>query len=453
MKMHRSPDAVRAGILLLILAALAIGLALYLHISGMQSEVNRDFSKVDQGAYMHFAIRAYESNFSYTGDRNRMPLFPWIQALFYSPDMSDEEFFEQGKQLNVLISITCLTVLGTAFFLKFSKSYAFYAVSVIAFLCFAIKAPWFQAEILFYVLFAFAFMLSIESIRCPKWYKSVGLGLLFALAHFTKASALPGLAIYACSFAVPLICEFRSRSRSLQRIFEIALCAFAPLFVFMVALFPYFNESKERYGHYLYNVNSTFYIWYDSWGEAKFGTKAAGDREGWPDMPDEEIPSLTKYLNEHSASDITRRFTRGMEKIHENACSGADSPSQFGLCFHAGIGVLVLFCCLFAQLSSGRGWLTKKDIQTGLFAGFLLAGYFILYIWYAAIASGPRFILALLIPLFWTAGLALRTAPSINVPGTTISIYSAVIAVALVILFSQTYEIAAGRAYLLFGGF
>ena len=82
--------------------------------------------------------------------------------------------------------------------------YASYAIAVIAFLCFAIKAPWFQAEILFYVLFAFAFMLAVESIRRPKWYKSIGVGLLFALAHFTKASGLLGIAMYAGSFSVPL---------------------------------------------------------------------------------------------------------------------------------------------------------------------------------------------------------------------------------------------------------
>ncbi len=401
---------------------------------------------------MNFAKKAYASSFTFTGGRNRMPLFPWIQALFYSPDMSDEEFFEQGKQLNVLISIACLTALGAAFFAKFSKSYSVYAIAVIAFLCFAIKAPWFQAEILFYTIFAFAFMLSIESIRCPKWYKSVGLGLLFALAHFSKASVLPALAIYSCIFAVPLLFDLFSRRLSRQRMYKIAFHAIAPLFVFLVALFPYFNESKDRYGHYLYNVNSTFYIWYDSWEEAKSGTRAAGDREGWPDMPAEEIPSLTKYLNEHSTADIVRRFYRGAMRIHENACSGPDSPSQFGLCIHTGISVLVMFSCLFAKVSGDRGRLTKKDIQIGLFAASVFFAYSLLFAWYAAIASGPRFILMLLIPLFWTVGLSLRSAPSINLPGSAISAYSVVILVMLLVLVSQTYELVTVRAAMLFGG-
>ena len=409
--------------------------------------------KVDQGAYIDFAKKAYASSFAYTGDRNRMPLFPWIQALFYSPDMSDEEFFEQGKQLNLLISIASLAVLGAAFFAKFSKSYALYATAVIAFLCFAIKAPWFQAEILFYTMFAFAFMLSIESIRCPKWYKSVGVGLLFALAHFTKASALPALAIYSFSFAVPLLCDLRSRRLSRQRIYKIVFHATAPLLVFLVALFPYFNESKERFGHYLYNVNSTFYIWYDSWGEAKFGTKAAGDREGWPDMPEEEIPSLTKYLKEHTSAQIMQRLVNGAARIYNNACGSADGPSQFGLCVHAGVGVLLLFCCLFVRLKGGQGAPRIEDIQMGLFAALVFSLYIILYSWFSAIASGPRFILVLLIPLFWTVGLGVQATPDQSIPGTTISLYRAVVGVMLVILFSQTYELVAVRAAILFGGY
>lgn len=447
--MPKLPAAGRAPRLLLILATVAIGLSLYLYIANLQSQVNQDWGLVDQSAYIHFAKEAYETSFAYTGDRNRMPLFPWIQALLYRPDMSDEVFFEQGKRLNILISLASLATLGAAFFLRFSQGLALYAISVIAFLCFAIKAPWFQAEILFYVLFAFAFMLALESIRRPKWYKSVGVGLLFALAHFTKASALPGIALYTVSFAVPLLAAIRQRL-NLQQMIEIVSQALLPLLVFLVALFPYFIESKDRYGHYLYNVNSTFYIWYDSWGEAKFGTKAAGDREGWPDMPEEEIPSLTKYLREHSAADIWQRFVQGANRIYSNVCSG---PGQFGLCIHAGMGVATLFCRLCLRLIGGRGSQRKQDIQTGLFVFLFILGYLLMYMWYTAIASGPRFILALLIPLFWSAGLALRTLPSINLPGLNVSIYRAALSVMSVILLSQVYELAAGRASMLVGGF
>lgn len=443
--MHNLPAVGRAAKLLLIFATLGFSLALYLRISEIQRDVNANMGSMDQFAYIVFAKKAYESGFTYTGGRARMPLFPWIQALFYSPDMSDDAFFEQGKQINVLLSIAGVAAIGVAFFLKFSKWYASYSIAVIAFLCFAVKAPWFQAEILFYVLFAFAFALALESIRRPKWYKSIGVGLLFALAHFTKASGLLGIAMYAASFSVPLLAEIYSRRLNWRGLTRNILLAIAPLVIFAAALFPYFNESKERYGHYLYNVSTTFYMWYDYWAQAKEGTKAAGDREGWPDMPDEEIPSLTKYLKENTSAQILQRFVKGAARMYNNACGSADGPSQFGLCIHVGIGALIILSCVYSKLLDVRFRPNSMDVQTFLFVASLFLAYSLAFMWFASISSGPRFMLMLLIPLFWSVGLALEATPDFS--------YRAVIVVMLAILFSQIYHLAAERAFELYGGF
>ena len=110
----------------------------------------------------------------------------------YSPEMTDEEFFEQGKQISTVISILCLAVVGLAFFARFSKPYALYSLIVITYMLFALKAPWFQAEILYYTLLWLSFAFSVECIDRPAWYKSIAIGVSFALAHFAKASALPG---------------------------------------------------------------------------------------------------------------------------------------------------------------------------------------------------------------------------------------------------------------------
>ncbi len=451
--MHKLSPVGRAAKLLLVFATVGFSLALYLRITEIQRDANVNMGSMDQFAYMVFAKKAYESGYSYTGGRARMPLFPWIQALFYSPEMSDEAFFEQGKQINVLISVAGIAAIGAAFVSKFSKLYASYAIALIAFLCFAIKAPWFQAEILFYVLFAFAFMLAVESIRWPKWYKSIGVGLLFALAHFTKASGLLGIAMYAGSFSVPLLAEIYRRRPNRQGLTRIILLAIAPLVIFAAALFPYFNESKHRYGHYLYNVSTTFYMWYDYWAEAKEGTKAAGDREGWPDMPDEEIPSLTKYLAEHTSAQIAQRFVKGAAQMYKNACGSADGPSQFGLCVHVGIGLLIILSCVYGKLVDARHRPTLKDAQIFVFVASLLSVYSVSFMWFASISSGPRFMLMLLIPLLWSVGLALEAAPASSTSGLKASHYRAVIAVMLVILLSQLYHLVVERAAQLFGGF
>ena len=177
-------------------------LAAYLHISQTQSVKNHNMRYTDQSAYMDAAILAYETRFAYTGDRNRMPLYPFLQALFYWPDMSAEDFFQHGKRLNVGLSIVCVAVLSALFFSRFSKLYAVYSMLLIALIVFAIKSPFFQVELLFYTLFGLAFIMAIDTIKAPNRYKTVALGAMFAVCQYTKASAMPALFIFAFSYFV-----------------------------------------------------------------------------------------------------------------------------------------------------------------------------------------------------------------------------------------------------------
>ena len=134
----------------LLLAAALCGLALlYLHVANIQYDVNRYMAASDQGADLKFAKEAHASGFRYTGDRNRMPLFPWLTALFYSPEMTDQDLFASGKKLNVGLSLLILVALGAAFFSRFSRLYASYAIVSIAFTAFVLKSPWFQADLLY----------------------------------------------------------------------------------------------------------------------------------------------------------------------------------------------------------------------------------------------------------------------------------------------------------------
>ena len=445
-------------------ASLALGIALfflslYLNVAKQQSHVNHDLTRSDQGAYMDIAQKAYETHFQYTGTRNQMPLYPWIQALFYSPEMDDETFFQQGKRLNVVLSLVCLLALGIAFFAKFSKIYAFYSILVIAFLVFAIKSPFFQTEILFYTLFGFAFMLSLDTLISPKWYKSIGLGILFALAHFSKASAMPGLFIFASSYSILFLHKLFSRSLSMGQVRQILYYALAPLVVFMSLLFPYFQESKERYGTYLYNVNTTFYMWYNSWEEVENGTKLAGDRSGWPDMPDEEIPSLSKYLNEHSSDEIIDRLRRSITQILQSGCYGKRSKHRYGYCSQVGLSLIILGIGLLMLLFKSIQ-LHKSVPNIYIHIVWYILSFFVLYTlsfaWYIPIVRGNRTFLALLIPLLWTLGLVVHT-PQIQslqfiLFQRPIKVFHIVYLLMTLTLFHEIYQIITIRAAILYGG-
>ena len=115
---------VKTAIAIPILIALVY---LYVTIANIQSEVNVFRTDYDQGAYINFVKKTHDSRFHFTGNRNRMPIYPFFQALFYSPELEDEEFFQDGKQRNVILSIAGLFVIGTVFFLRFSKLFATYA--------------------------------------------------------------------------------------------------------------------------------------------------------------------------------------------------------------------------------------------------------------------------------------------------------------------------------------
>ncbi len=393
-------------------ALLAAGIALfflylYLDIAQKQSRRNPDLTRSDQSAYIDFAKKAHESRLQFTGNRNRMPLYPWIQALFYLPQMADETFFQQGKQLNIVLSLLGLLTLGIAFFAKFSKLYAFYAILAIAFLVFAIKSPFFQVEILFYTLFGLAFMLSLDTLLSPKWRKSIGIGVLFALAHFSKASALPGLLIFISSYGILFLLKLFNRSLDRKQVKRILYHALTPLVVFMALLFPYFQESKDKYGSYFYNVNTTFYMWFDSWDDAREWASIAQPRQGWPDRPDEEIPSLSKYLREHAADDIIERFRNGAAALFRSGCYS--KHYSFGYCSQVGLNLLILALGLPLLFKGIRRRKSEQNMHIVWYVLLFFLLYVLSFAWYMPIIGwGHRTLLSLAIPMLWTVGLVVH---------------------------------------------
>jgi len=446
----------RGAWMVFLVVAFVLALLTYFAIVEAQNRINVEIRLADQGAYMQISERAYETSFHYTGDRARMPMYPWIQALFYSPEMSDEAFFEQGKRINTVISVICLAIIGLVFFVKFSKFTALYSLMVIAYLLFAIRAPWFQPELMFYTLFWLAFALSIECIRAPSWKKTVAVGALFALAHFTKASALPGLLIYSASFAALLARRLYQREMRRADILTVFARATMPIVVFFILLFPYFSESKARYGHYLYNVNTTFYIWYDTWKIAKHGTYAAGDREGWPDMPAEEIPSLEWYLSTHSARDIIDRFRVGWRAFSRAICVKPGGEYRYGVCGHSVAALVIILGSLGVLLRQKRQAALATDFQAAFFITTFLGAYLLAALWYHPIAVTPRMLFSLILPLFWTLGVVESARNShirsFVIAGRGIKPVTLMLILLIAVAIYQAIELAVFRAEGIYGG-
>jgi len=373
--------------------------------------VNTDREATDQSAYMDYARSMYESNYTVVGGRNRMPIYPFLQSLFYRPGMTDEVFFVYGKYVNLVLSLVLLAGLAFLFWRFFRWLHVLTLLLIVAFTVFIFKAGYFQVELLFYCMNFCLFLLMWRLLQQMSWPLAIVTGIVAGLAHLTKASILPGLGILLVLAGIKWGCKgvwvaLQSRHTSgntiatkalLSHVFPLLLVGVA----FLITVFPYINTSKQVFGHYFYNVNSTFYIWYNSWEEAKQGTRAHGDRVGWPTMPPEEIPSMAKYWREHTVQQLISRVVDGGQSVLFNVVH------SYGYFKYS---VIYLSLLLVTML---RFWRRVYQAVLAnpilyLFLALYFGVYLLLCFWYAPIASGNRIILAQFIPFLFTISYGLH---------------------------------------------
>jgi hypothetical protein len=418
------------------------------------TEVNTGSGYIDQDAYMLYAMDLYESHYTYIGDHNRMPVYPFLQSLFYQSKMRKRIFFQEGQLRNLILSLPLLAILIFIFFRRFKPIHALNFSLIVAFTIFIFKAGWFQAELLFYFLNFIMFLLLWRILQRPSYLLAILAGLVAGIAHLTKASILPGLVTWLLAAGLQhLWLAFKNRGQlfkagisvlSNTRVWIVPLTGL----VFLATVFPYIQTSKRVFGSYFYNVNSTFYIWYDSWEQATNGTKAHGDRVGWPDMPADQIPSMSKYLREHTPAQILMRFVNGAQAVMDQVIH---SYGYFKyIAFYASLLLLA------AILKWKQAWqLIRANLFLALFALLYFATYFLLYFWYAPITSDNRLILAQFIPLFFTisAGLqALLSETHIQIGKMKLQALPAINLLVLCVLSVDIYLILTTRIVQMIGG-
>ena len=359
----------------------------------------------DQSSYVQYAKDLYANRQGQqppiVGDRNRMPLYPAYQSLFYSPALSDEEFFQRGKVTSIALSVALLAGVWWLARLVLPPLAGANVALVAAFTCFAFKAAYFQAELLYYTLHFAAFVVTCLVLTMPAGLRAVTAaavaGGVAALAHLAKAGALPLAALAAGSVLVasggPAGRVAAGSTRGSGAWWRLAAAA-ALTGTFLLVLSPYLITSKRVFGQYFYNVNSTFYVWYDEWGDAVKGTRAHGDRVGWPTLPRDQLPGPHKYWREHSVREIAARIGGGLR--------------QMAIDLWAGFWVFK-FAVLYVGVTLLAVWPRRAILPTllrahrGLVA--FVALYFVVHVlgaaFYAPISGTgvARFSLALWLPL------------------------------------------------------
>jgi hypothetical protein len=225
----------------------------------------------------------------------------------------------------------------------------------------------------------------------------VGVGAFAALAHLTKAAMLPLMAIFLAACGLD---AFRAKSKgATERGIVTAVIAGA---TFLALLSPYLLTNKHVFGHYFYNVNTTFYVWYDDWPHASVGTILHGDGVGWPAMPPDELPSASRYWHEHTIAQIAARVAHGFEDM------AVRSYRTFWY---------LNYLLLYVAFALVVGWERRTQVANVFrrfpSAGFFLVAYALVYLMGTAFyepVSGTgttRFLLAHVLPLMFVLSVIL----------------------------------------------
>lgn len=380
--------------------------------------VNRMKSRGDQTGYLIDAENVYANWHGRTppalvGERNRMPVYAGVLALFYSPAISDQAFFERAQQVNICLSLLLLGGIWLVASHYLSPHPAANLTGVAAFGWFIFKAGYAQSELLFYTFFFFAFLacwqLFRERASEGRLITAAAAGLLCGIAHLTKAAMLPFVGLVLAVGSAWSLAPWLSRTRGAgvhtdaapRRAMSVALVAIG----FLLVVWPYISTSKRVFGHYFYNVNSTFYAWYDNWPRASVGTALHGDGQHWPDMPAAELPGPGRYLREHSVAQIAERMSGGFRDM------GTVLRRDFDL-----LPYLTLYLGMLAVLLATRrralAAMARDHRWTVLFLALYGVTYLLATAFYHPISGTGtgRFLLAHALPLFFILSRTLDSA-------------------------------------------
>lgn len=290
--------------------------------------INTLKSRGDQTGYLIDAKRIYSNWHRHTnyliGERMRMPAYPAFLAALYSPAMSDDEFFVAARVWNIWLSLALLTGLALLFARFLEPLAALNLTLVVAFGVFIFKAGYTQPELLAYALFFAMFLaccvLLVRRHEPGAYRVGVVAGVLAGATHLTKAVMPPFLGLYAAVYVGQELWGLNQARRAhgtVARAEVVAathrLGALSALVVtFLAVVSPYILTSKEVFGEYFFNVNTAYYIWYDTGAQARALLLPHTDTRGVISIPVDQLPTMSTYLATRTPGQILQRFTDGL---------------------------------------------------------------------------------------------------------------------------------------------
>jgi hypothetical protein len=371
-------------------------------------KIKIDSDYLDQGAIMWYAKELHDTGYRWPGDGNRSPLYPLIQSLFYDTNMPWESFLVQGKYVNLILSLFILVGLFFIFHYHLSMIQTVALLGITAFTVFIFRAGYANYAHLYYFLGFVTFLLMCHMFVKPSLRTGALCGVAAGLSFLTKVSMLPGVIIFVVVYVLKEVFSLSAgRSRATDGttpgngLAYRLVCLGLFVVLFMAVISPQITANKRVFGTYFYNINPTFYVWYDSWEEACSGTRAHGDRNGWPEMSPDMIPSPSKYWREHSIREMVARLFIGSVLL---AFTSVTSYGWFKyVLILAGMALIGIITNPTASLKNVR-----EQPFLIVFVLSYLSGYYMAYCWFGIIGAHFRYIVFLFLPFVFSCAMAIN---------------------------------------------
>lgn len=344
----------------------------------------------DQGAYIAEIKKVREQNFRYFGDRIRMPLYIYFQAIFHSDNMTDQQLFTQAKYINVLLSLYLLYLIYL-----FNRRYLSTLANItftliVGFSVFLPRASYVQPEILYFTISYFAFIYICKSFKNPTIKNAVIASTFSAFAYLTKASMLLSFGLFII-FLVLLNIKNDLWKKSV-------IIAGVSIALFLIIIFPYIIQTKKVYGSLFFNY-ATVYMWEDNWDKVLILDKSLQNIDLLKSTPKDLLPSPKKYLKEHTFKQVSLRLITGVALNIGILLSTYTSLSSSILIFYLLFLIYIIF-------SYNNGVFSRKYLKINNKLAIFVPAYFFLqflaFSWYSPIGAGPRFLHPLYMPLLFS---------------------------------------------------
>jgi hypothetical protein len=342
---------------------------------------NANSADGDQGAYLQLGLDLREQGILVDGPRN--PLYPLLLSTFAHRDWS---YFTWAKLANFMVglmTIWAVFLIGRRLFNPVSGVLAALLLSIN--IEFIMHATFALAEPLLILCVLLAWFTMVRALQAPDRlrYWLLGGGLA-GLAYLAKGSG-PLIAICFAATAT-LLYGPKVWFRRIFWGFVVAFC--------LVAL-PLWAYNWINFGSPLYNPAINNVMWMDESTERYVADSS-------------DLPTLSSFLQEKSVGETWNRLWDGLLLMRYNFARmlWPTRSLAFDRFFEAGgldlilIGAIVIlgFLLLFFRQAVLAVWQRHRELL--LLTAVMVATFYVLFGWYAAISSSLRFLLPLAPVLF-----------------------------------------------------